>query len=228
MRTPLAAAAALIAGTAILVGGLSATSSFASAGSFTASGQPWTITPGGDTTATTTVVTLSDPATGGSLSCANGDARTDDADDEWAVGFSSSGNPIYNPHALGPVDEMTYAPCVSPAGAPATLTGNNLPWQLHGTSYLASSGVTKGTVKKVNLTLDGDGCSAIIESASPTTPGTIKFTYTNSTATLNLLTTGGNLEFSDVSGCSGVFNDGDPATISASFTLDPAQTITRA
>jgi hypothetical protein len=220
MRTPLAAV--LFAATAILAGGLSATSSFAS------TSQPWTITPGGPTTATATVVTLADPATGGALSCADGDAHPNDADDEWAVGFSSSGQPIYNPHALGPVDQMTYAPCVSPAGAPATLTGDSLPWQLHGGSYTPASGVTRGTIKNVKLTLDGDGCSAIIQSPSQTTPGTVRYTYTNSTASLKLLTTGGNLEFSDVSGCSGVFHDGDPATLSASFTLDPAQTITRA
>jgi hypothetical protein len=218
MRTPLAAI--LIAGTAILVGGLGATSSFAS------SGQPWTVTPAGQGMATTTTVTLSDPATGGAMSCADGNGRANDDDDEWAVGWSNG--PIYNPHAFGLVNEMTYAPCVSPAGGPAVLTGNALPWKLHGASYLASSGVTHGTVKGVRLTLDGDGCSAFIESASATAPGAVKFTYTNGTATLRLLPTGGNLEFSGVSGCSGLFNDGDPAAITASFTTDPAQTITRA
>jgi hypothetical protein len=222
MRTPLAAI--LIAGTAALVGGLATTASFAS------SGQPWTVTPGGASTATTAVVTLADPATGGAMSCADGNARSNtarsnDDEDEWAVGWSNG--PIYNPHAFGIVSEMNYATCVSPAGLPAVLTGNNLPWKLAGGSYLASSGVTHGAVKGAHLTLDGDGCSAFIESSSPTTPGTVKFTYTNGTAKLKLVPTGGNLEFANVNGCAGMFNDGDPASISATFTVDPAQTIIR-
>jgi hypothetical protein len=56
--------------------------------------------------------------------------------------------------------------------------------------------------------------------------GQVTDTYTNSTAKMNILTTGGNLHFYNVSGCLGLFRNGDSVTFSASYTLSPAQTIT--
>ncbi len=41
-----------------------------------------------------------------------------------------------------------------------------------------------------------------------------------------MLTTGGNLHFYSVTGCFGIFNSGNRATFSATFTLSPKQTIT--
>ena len=41
-----------------------------------------------------------------------------------------------------------------------------------------------------------------------------------------MLTTGGNLHAYNVSGCAGILSNGDPVTISATFTLSPKQTIT--
>ena len=49
--------------------------------------------------------------------------------------------------------------------------------------------------------------------------GLAKFTYTNSTARLRPLATGGNMHFYNVGGCAGLFNTGDPVTLSATFTM---------
>jgi hypothetical protein len=71
------------------------------------------------------------------------------------------------------------------------------------------------------------GCTAVIDGTSGTaSDGTVKLRYTNSTGRLRLLTTGGNLHFYNVRGCAGLVNTGDPATISARFTVSPKQAIT--
>jgi hypothetical protein len=41
-----------------------------------------------------------------------------------------------------------------------------------------------------------------------------------------VLTTGGNLHFYDDTGCLGIFDSGDPATLSATYTVTPKQAIT--
>jgi hypothetical protein len=43
---------------------------------------------------------------------------------------------------------------------------------------------------------------------------------------LKPLATGGNLHFYSVSGCLGLFINGDPVTLSATFTVSPKQAIT--
>jgi hypothetical protein len=54
----------------------------------------------------------------------------------------------------------------------------------------------------------------------------VAFRYTNSLGRLTVLTTGGNLHYYGVSKCHGIFKDGDPATLSATFAVSPQQDIT--
>ena len=55
----------------------------------------------------------------------------------------------------------------------------------------------------------------------------MRFTYAGSTGRLTVLATNGNLHYYDVSnGCLGAFNDGDRATLGATFTISPKQAIT--
>ena len=57
--------------------------------------------------------------------------------------------------------------------------------------------------------------------------GRVTFRYTDSTGRLMLPTTFGNLHFHNVSdGCLGLFDDGDPATLSATYAVSPKQAIT--
>jgi hypothetical protein len=67
--------------------------------------------------------------------------------------------------------------------------------------------------------IDGTGATA--------DDGLVAFRYTDSTGQLTVLTTGGNLHFSGVtSGCLGIVKDGDPATLSVTYTVTPEQAIT--
>jgi hypothetical protein len=54
----------------------------------------------------------------------------------------------------------------------------------------------------------------------------IKGTYSNSTGKGKLIPSGGNLHIYSVKGCTGLFNNGDPATVSGSYTATPKQTAT--
>jgi hypothetical protein len=73
--------------------------------------------------------------------------------------------------------------------------------------------------------MNGDGCALTFDGTTATTVGTVKAEYTDSTH--KLVTSGGTLHFWNVSaGCLGLENDGDHMTISATYTVTPAQAIT--
>jgi hypothetical protein len=95
-------------------------------------------------------------------------------------------------------------------------------------SYNSATGVAAGSISHIQIKMSGaGGCRAVIDGTSGTAgDGIVKFTYANSTARLKTLTTGGSLHFYNVSGCLGLFRTGDPAILSATFTLSPKQTIT--
>jgi len=50
--------------------------------------------------------------------------------------------------------------------------------------------------------------------------------WTGGLARLTIHTAGGNLHWYHVSGCAGLLDDGDPATLSAAYTVSPKQEIT--
>jgi len=54
----------------------------------------------------------------------------------------------------------------------------------------------------------------------------VKFSYADSTGRLKILTSGGNLHFRNVMGCAGLWNTGDPLTVSGTFPLSHKQAIT--
>jgi hypothetical protein len=69
-------------------------------------------------------------------------------------------------------------------------------------------------------------CAAVINGTGGiAADGMVKFSYADSTGRLTLLTIGCSLHCYQVKGCAGLLNNGDPATLSATFTLTPAQTI---
>jgi hypothetical protein len=110
------------------------------------------------------------------------------------------------------------------------VTAADLPWTVNFSSYNATNGVVTGSVRRIKIKLAGEGapgCTAVIGGTSATaTDGTATFTYTNRTAALKLLTTGGNLHFYGVNNCIGLIQNDDPATLSATFTVSPKQAIT--
>ena len=119
--------------------------------------------------------------------------------------------------------------CVGPAGGPIfTLQPAGLPWHVNFSSYNAANGVARGTVSHLGITMSSvQGCSMPIDGTSADGLGRVTFRYTDSTGRLTVLTTSGSLHFYDVSGgCLGGWNDGDPATLSVTFTVTPKQAIT--
>lgn len=67
----------------------------------------------------------------------------------------------------------------------------------------------------------------MVNGTSGSTPdGVVAVTYANQTGKLKILPHGGTLHFYDISGCLGLINDGDPATLSATLPVSPKQDIT--
>jgi hypothetical protein len=202
-------AAILLTGTAALaLMGSAATSS-----ATTTTTTTWTVTPGGTVTGSARFA-VTDATTGSAFSC------PDDIDGNYP--FHRPG-----PNPYGYITGLSLGGCTGPLGLTFVLTANALPWAQNGTSYNPGTGVTTGTITGIHATLSGSSCSAVVDGTSPGADnGQVTDTYTNGTAKMNILTTGGNLHFYNVSGCLGLIRNGDAATFSASYTLSPAQTIT--
>lgn len=128
---------------------------------------------------------------------------------------------------IGSIPSAAYRNCIWLLGYTATLTPSGFPWHLNALQYDSSTGVTHGTITGIHIGIVGPSCSAIIDGTSAGADnGRVAVTYTNSTHTLQVLTTGGNLHYYNVSGCFGQGNSGDPASISGSYTISSPQIVT--
>jgi hypothetical protein len=128
---------------------------------------------------------------------------------------------------IGSITAVGFTNCSSPLGFGFTLQARDLPWQLNFSSYSATAGVVTGSLSHLQMKLTFPSCTAVIDGTSGTaSDGIVKFRYTNSTGVLRTRTTGGTLHFYNVRGCAGLVVTGDSATISATYTLSPKQTIT--
>jgi hypothetical protein len=171
----------------------------------------WTLKPGGKFTGSGTA-TLGDGATGAKIACAS-----------HLGGSFKSGSGQANP--IGKLTSVTFSHCdttalpfmvTTPASASRT-------WPIDGASY--AGGVTHGKITGVKISIKGNGCSTTIAGLTATSRGTVNFTYSNTPRALKV--SGGNLHYWNSSGgCLGLFNPGDPATYTASYTISPAQKIT--
>ncbi len=209
MRTRISAIIVTGAAAALAIG-LSATSSSAT------TAKTWTITPGGASTAKSGKITLTDTTTGNAGTCKSSRLSGTVKSGSWLSG-----------NGIGSVTSGAFRTCTGPERVAFTVTPRDLPWQLNFTSYDPSTGVTTGTISHIKVVVSGHPCSAVVNGASGTgSDGVVTATYTNSTAKLKILPTGGNLHFWDVSGCSGLLNSGDPATFSGAYTITPRQVIT--
>jgi hypothetical protein len=183
----------------------------------------WTIRPGGAVTAMSGTATFNDTKTGGLFKCTSLSAR----------GTLKTGSGLSGSHA-GSISAVGFARCTSPLGrfraqridVVWTPQAAGLPWHLNFSSD--DRGVAQGTISHIQIHVSTVfGCTVVIDGTSGTaTDGTVRLRYSNSTGHLTVLATGGNLHAYKVSGCVGLVNNGDPVTISATFTLNPKQTIT--
>jgi hypothetical protein len=125
-----------------------------------------------------------------------------------------------------PVTSAAYN-CPSPIVPPIRLTVRGLPWHLNLVSYDVGTSVGRGTISHLELMLTGPSCSAVVNGTSGTSAdGVVAVSYANTTGELTIHTAGGNLRWFHVSGCAGLLEDGDAATLSAAYALSPPQMIT--
>ena len=182
-----------------------------------ATATTWTVSPGGKITATAGTTTLADTRTGAMIPCQS----------SRMSGTLKAGSGLPGP-GIGSLATSVYSLC---SGGPfaATLTARGLPWRLNLTSYNRSTGVARGTIShlQVAAALSTTQCTAVIKGTSGTAPdGVASVSYTSKTGILKVLPTGGNLHWYHVRRCAGIINNGDAATISASYGISPRQVIT--
>src|SRR5262249_46379419 len=124
---------------------------------------------------------------------------------------------------IGSITTATFH-CPSPIVPPFRLTARGLPWHLNMVSYNTSTSVGRGTISHLELMLTGPSCSAVVNGTSgKTADGVVAVGYANTSGKLRIHTAGGNLHWYHVSGCLGLLGDGDPATLSAAYTVSPKQ-----
>ena len=208
-------------GAAILVAALGIPAVLAAAAAKT-----WTVQPGGAITATAGKITLTNAAPAHPVMCAS----------SKATGTLRSGSGLPGADA-GSLSAIRFATCAYRASTTLeiifTVRPHGLPWQVNFTSYNAATGVARGTLSHIALTVavasTPPGCRAVVDGTSATAnDGRVAFRYTDSTGQLTVLTTGGNLHYYDVRSCR-LFpglHDGAPATLSATFAVSPHQDIT--
>lgn len=200
---------------ALFTGAATAVAIGASAGVALAVAITFSITPGGNISASAGVTSLKDTATGSVLTCKT----------SKSTGTLKSGHGIAGTN-IGSIKTLTFTTCTGPLGLTFTVTNSGFPWTLSGTAFNAGTGVTTGFINGIKSHLSGPSCSADVAGATATAKGKVKVTYTNSTHKLKVLATGGNLHVFNVSGCAGLINSGDATTFTGTYTVTPAQTIT--
>ena len=179
----------------------------------------WTIQPGGAITATSGTVAVKDTKTGTVIVCSS----------STASGMLKSGSGLPGSRA-GSLSAAGFTTCRGPGDSDivVTLHATDLPWHVNLSSYDAATGVVTGTVSHLQIMASAVGCTAVIDGTSGTvSDGRVRFTYADGTGRLTVLATSGNLHFWNVSsGCLGIFESGDRATLGAAFTVSPKQAIT--
>ena len=198
----------------LLTGGATALAVGVSAGVALAVAITFSISPGGNISASAGKTSLKDVNTGAVLSCTS----------SKSTGTLKSGHGISGTN-LGSIKTLTFSGCTG-VGLTFTVTNSGFPWTLHGTAFNATSGVTTGNITGIKSHLSGPGCSADVRGATVTSTGKVKVTYTNGTHKLKMLASGGTLHVFNVNGCAGLINNGDATQFTGTYTVSPAQTIT--
>jgi hypothetical protein len=136
---------------------------------------------------------------------------------------------------LASLTSDTFSKCSGPGGKAFTVTASAsaaTPWLMNAESYDPPTGTVTLTVSGIMASISGPGCKAAVAGPSSTTPGTVKGTKTidpfNITDTLSVSPSGGTLHAWNVSGCSGLFSNGDNLSFTVAYSITPIQRITLA
>jgi hypothetical protein len=174
----------------------------------------WTIRPGGAFTLGTVIATIQDPKTGAAITCRSGNL----------TGTLKSGSGL-NGASAGRISGGALNKCSGPGPLNWKITLLDLPWNINLISYNGSTGRVHGTISHMEIRAVNLGCGFVIDGTSGgASHGKVNFTYSDPIHRVK--TSGGNLHIFNVNGCGGLLANGDPASLTASFTLAPAQTIT--
>lgn len=174
----------------------------------------YTANPGGAITATSGTIKLTDTTTNVVITCTSSNA----------AGHLPVFPASHVGHHFGTITALTFTSCTSPLGS-ITVTASAFNYHLNITNNAA--GITHGNITGIHFTLSAPGCTATVDGTSATADnGTVQFTYKNAPINkLNILATGSNMHIYNVSGCFGLFNNGDTATPVGTYMLAPPQVI---
>lgn len=200
----------------IVAAGCAAAVTAMAGGAIALAAVTWTARPGGSFSAKSGNFTVADPTTGAMFTCAS----------SVLTGTLKSGGGLPGT-GIGSVTAADITECGSLGSF--TVTATDLPWQVNFSRYNATTGIVTGKISHVRVHIKGNAfnCSAVIDGTSGTaSDGIVKFRYTNSSAALRAVPTGGNLHFYRIAGCAGIFQPGDPATLRGKFAVSPKQAIT--
>jgi hypothetical protein len=103
---------------------------------------------------------------------------------------------------------------------------NDLPWDFNISSYDPGTGVSKGTVTGIDVTLSGPSCSATVAGATATTPGAVRASYSNPTGRHKISPEGSTLHIWNVDGCFNLIASGDASSFKGAYKVTPKQDIT--
>ena len=112
----------------LFTGGATALAVGASAGVALAVAITFSITPGGNISASAGKTTLKDINTGSVLTCTS----------SKSTGTLKSGHGISGTN-LGSIKTLTFSNCTGPLGLTFTVTNSGFPWTLHGTAFNATT-----------------------------------------------------------------------------------------
>jgi hypothetical protein len=197
---------------------------FGSAGTALAGQTPaaktWTVKPGGTFSGKSTgALKITDTTLGGSVSCKPA-----------AIGGTlKTGSGLQA--GIGTVTSSTvnWSNCTFGAGLNAfTRTDAALNWSLTAVGYNATTGMTSGTLGHIHVAASSGGCSFVLDGTGASADnGTLKITYKNGTHLLKILPNTGNLHlYNPSSGCGGILHNNDAISMTVTYALTPAQTIT--
>jgi hypothetical protein len=220
MRKPNRAILLVSAGAAAIAVGLTTTTALAGThGALTTartdagSTGAWSVSPMGNLEGGHNIGpgVLNDTSTGGKITCGSPFLQFD-----YAGGMGLT-------HKLVTFKDQAFQDCTLPDGTAVTVTPNTSSWYMTGTHFNSSRnlGVTTGEVHGVSLTFTSSTCSGVLDgTAAGANDGTVGYQFYNNPHWLIVRPWASTLHVYDVSGCSGIFADGDPVTYHAIYDVD--------
>lgn len=179
----------------------------------------WEASPGGSFSGSGGPATLQDARSGAVVTC-----KTSATSGTMKFGRDLPGAGIAS------LTSVTFSKCSGPGGKTFTVTASattGTPWLLNAQTYNPALTVVTVTVSGIMASVSGSGCTATVAGATSTAPGTVNGSYTDSAnsfvtnPSLGVSPPGGTLHAWNVSGCSGLFSNGDSLSFTVTYSIPP-------